>query len=222
MPDTFKHLLSIKCWVVIIFISDTDLVFYFCIKCYYSIVLCIATCIVFISWPWNIRTHRNGITIPKWKRNNAFSSALCRIPNRLCCEMISACGVCGRVTGDSGMGTWGPKWQHVRAFSLANAPHVFNDQVELSSALSISISLSVAGLDLLLLLLLFVGANKVLVIVWFMCAPGTANIKAYKYADKLRLLIIRPIDSIDNTISLEIYTNMVGSTGHTGQPGFIT
>lgn len=107
-------------------------------------------------------------------------------------------------------------------FSLANAPHVFNDQVELSSALSISISLSVAGLDLLLLLLLFVGANKVLVIVWFMCAPGTANIKAYKYADKLRLLIIRPIDSIDNTISLEIYTNMVGSTGHTGQPGFIT
>ncbi|KAM8710269.1 hypothetical protein ACLKA7_016976 [Drosophila subpalustris] len=35
-----------------------------------------------------------------------------------------------------------------------------------------------------------------------------ANIRAYKYADKLRLLIIRPIDSIDNTISVEIYTNM--------------
>lgn len=101
-----------------------------------------------VSWPWNIRTHRNEITIPKRKRNNAFlvpHSAVVR--NRLCWDgwylrLGGASDAPGEWAGNSGMGTWGPKWQHVRAFSLANAPHVFNDQVDLSSAQQLPLPLS--------------------------------------------------------------------------------
>jgi len=44
---------------------------------------------------------------------------------------------------------------------------------------------------------------------WSLFGLKLANIGAYKYADKLRRLIIRPIDSIVKAISLEIYSKMV-------------
>lgn len=105
-----------------------------------------------VSWPWNIRTHRNEITIPNESEITLLVPHSAVVRNRLCWDgwylrLGGASDAPGEWEGDSGMGTWGPKWQHVRAFSLANAPHVFNDQVDLSISLSRSIylSLSVAG-----------------------------------------------------------------------------